>query len=192
MSKVSNVILRNVQIGFPNLFVPKTHKANPGGEPRYSVMLVIPEKGAAFKSASEAINQILTKDFAEAKGSVTNPLRLAWDHPTGAYEGHEVYKGKYLLNASNRARPAVVDRKLNSLSAATGEQFIYPGCVCNVWITVSGYDKGSKGVAAYLEAVQWVSDGERLDHRPAANQVFEVLDDEPNEDEAVPSFLGIS
>jgi hypothetical protein len=185
MSK-QTIILDNVQIGFPNLFKPRASKFNPAADPKYSAMLVIPQ-GDTLVKVKAAIAELIKQDFEDGAG-VRDPLILAWDSPTGAYAGAEVYKDKWLLNASNKVRPSVVNSDCMSLSPDQAEALIYPGAVVNAWVTVSTYNRGSQGVGCYLEGIQHVGDGERLDFRKSADQMFKPLG--PKTD--VPSFLDIT
>ena len=186
--KISNVVLNEVQIGFPALFQPKPNNFNPSADPKYSAMLVIGE-GDALNTIAEAIQNIMDFEF-QGKQGVRNPLVKAWDKE--GYYGKEVFKDKYLINVSNKSAPSVVHRDLTPMSESDGQRLLYPGAKVNAWLTLSSYDRGAAGVAGWIEGVQHVGDGPRLDEKATASSMFTSLPPTKAEGASRPAFLDIS
>ena len=191
MSNSVSVRLNKIQLGFPKLFVPQAMPGVTGAKPKYSAMLVIP-MGPEADKVSEALTQIYQGEF-KGKGEIRSPMKLAWDSPTGGYAGSELYKDKYIMNASNMTRPGVVDHNLTSLSEDSAQGILYPGSLANVSITLAPYNmQMNKGISCYLEAVQLIGGGERLDFRRPASEIFEKVEATPMPEEpagVIPSFL---
>jgi len=151
-------------------------------------MLVIPE-GFQMDTLKDQVNGLIEKDFTSRQG-VRNPLVKAWEHPGGSYAGQDVYEDKYLFNVSNKTKPSVVHRDLQPMSEEDGFQYIYPGAIVNAWLTLVSYDRGSAGVGGYLEGIQYVGKGPRLDSKPAASSMFKPL--ESSKGNSSNAFLDIS
>jgi len=183
--KVSNIVLNDVQIGFPALFQPKANTFNPSAAAKYSAMLVIPE-GPSLDSLLEGIESILNMEFQGRQG-VRNPLVKAWEKEN--YYGKEAFRDKHLINVSNKDAPSVVKRDLTPMTEQEGFTLLYPGAVVNAWITLSSYDRGSAGVAGWLEGVQYVGEGTRLDEKATANSMFTAM---PEATGTRPAFLDIT
>lgn len=192
MGNSVTVRLNKVQLGFPKLFTAQAMPGVPGAKPKYSAMLVIPFGPEADK-VSEALTEIYQSEF-KGKGEIRSPMKVAWDSPTGGYAGSELYKDKYIMNASNLTRPGVVDHNLTPMSEESSQGVLYPGSLANVSITLAPYNMQlNKGISCYLEAVQLIGGGDRLDFRKPASEIFDKVEPVamPESESAgvIPSFL---
>lgn len=181
------VKLQNVRLAFPSLFEAKTVGGE--GEPRFSAAFVIEpgtENAKALKSALDAVAKEKWKDKAagvlkelRSKGRVCyreEPLSKDGE----VYDGFE---GMHSLNASNKARPLILDRDKSQLTAQDGRP--YAGCYVNVVLDVWAQDNNfGKRINATLSGVQFVRDGDAFGGgRPASADEFdEVVGGEDAED----------
>ena len=59
---------------------------------------------------------------------------------------------------------------------------IYSGCYCNVSVNFAAYNQGAAGITAYLGNIQKVKDGERLAGGTTAQEDFEAVEDDEDDD----------
>lgn len=174
MSDNTRIILRNVRLSYAQLFTPK---ADDNGVMKYSTTILIPktdkDQVAAIKAAIEAAKK---KDAAKiGPGSCKNPLLdgdAKDDDGALKYKGEE-NRGMYLLRASTRNKPGVVDANVQPI---LDQSEVYSGCFANVSVNFYGYNsKTNKGVAPGLNNVQKVKDGDALSGGPRAEDEFAAV-----------------
>ena len=143
-----------------------------GAEPKYSVSCIIPKSDvktlekvrAAIRAAYAA--GVPTKFNGKQPKEWKNPLR---DGDT-ARDGDDAYRDSFFINASCRTRPGVVDRNRQSIIS---EEEFYSGCYGYVSINFYAFNtSGNMGVAAGLNNVMKVKDGEPLGGRQSAESDF--------------------
>ena len=102
----------------------------------------------------------------------SNPVRDGAEKE-GQYAGYR--KGVLFINPWSKARPGVVDAQRNEIMDLTT---VYAGMYARASVRPFAYDSGSnKGVGLLLEAVQFVKDGERLDGRKSARDMFSAYEE---------------
>lgn len=151
-----------------------------GSEPQFSVAVLIPKEDVEqLKLIKQAIDNALSAGktkFGEkwAQGKLKKPLRDGDDPDEG--KGDE-FKGHYFFNTKSKTKPTVVDQKMNPVS---DDGVVYSGCIARVSVNFYPFDQsGSKGVAAGLNNVQKVRDGERLGGgKTDAFEEFEAIEAE--------------
>jgi len=158
-----------VRFSFAHVFEPAETL---NGTMKYSAMLLIP------KSDKETIARF-NKAFEECKatnaayfgGSV--PKVLKGGLRDGATDREDnTFADYYFINASGNERPGIVDENLNPI--IDPEEF-YSGCYGRASITLYPYDKnGSRGIAAGLNNVQKLEDGEKFGGVSSAAADFAV------------------
>ena len=157
--------LENVQVNWPTLFVPRTSKNFPNNPPTFRIVTILDPKqhGGVISQIKESMDSQMKTAFNGA----TRPYPSSWTPQAD---------GKIHLRSSAGAdrKPQVVDQNVNLLHADNGE--IYAGCFCNVVIDVYVTTYHGGKVAVGLLAVQKVADGDRLDNRPAAEDLFKPID----------------
>ena len=144
----------------------------PNGTLKYSVSILIP------KSDKDTVTRF-QKAFEEVKASNANyfggsiPKMLKGGLRDGDAEKDDpVYAGHYFINASSNEKPGVVDAELNPV---LDQSEFYSGCYGRASITLYPYDtSGSKGIAAGLNNVQKLEDGEKLGGATSAAADFAV------------------
>jgi hypothetical protein len=156
------IILKNVQFSFPNVFEPK---ADLNGRLKFSVEVIFEKNSEAFLSAEAAIEEIkkeadgiIKKMSANKKNNFYTPLKFGDDKKD--VEKYPMYKGKYFISAhtTEDRPPLVVDGKKNIIT--TPSEF-YGGCVGAARIQFFLYDGTTgAGISARLVAVQKTHEGE--------------------------------
>lgn len=177
----TNIVTRKpVRLSYANLFTPRS-SAPDGSNPRYSAALLIPKTDTALKKQlDEAVDA--ARKAAAAKGiqnanSLKSPIHDGdGEKPNGGAYGPEC-KGMWVLNASSKRRPGIVDRNLQPIIDQTE---IYSGVWANVDINFFGFNvPGNKGIACGLNNVQKVRDDEPLGGASAkAEDVFKTVEDD--------------
>lgn len=161
MSEVT-VNLANVRITFPHLFEPKAAEA--GQKAKYSASFLMAKDHPGVAQIKEAIVKAANEKWgAKAEGILkelfaANKLCLHDGDGKASYAG---YAGNLFVNASNDARPLVIDGSKAPLTQADGKP--YSGSYVNAKISIWAQDnKYGKRVNASLMGVQFARDGERL------------------------------
>lgn len=171
------IALPNVRLSFPHLFVAHAMKAADGTEqePKFSATFLFDnnEHGTLLDRIDALIDRLALDEF---KKKVGFKRCLRDGNEKSELEGYG--DGKSFITASNKARPGVVDRRLNPITEADG--IIYAGCYVNatirLWVQNNNW---GKRVNAQLRAVQFVRDGESFGAGPVdATQEFTAIDDE--------------
>lgn len=167
------ITLTNVRLSFPHLWAP--HAMEEGQEAKFSaVFLFNNEEHKTVLGKIDALIDRLALDEFKKKISFKRCLRDG--NEKSELEGYG--DGTSFLSASNKARPGVVDRRLNPLAEADG--VIYAGCYVNatirLWVQNNNW---GKRVNAQLRAVQFVKDGQSFGAgKVDAQQEFEAIDEE--------------
>ena len=156
-----------------------------GGPEKYGVCLIIPKDD---EETIEAINAAIQAAYVEGEaklrgnGKVTPPLDTLktplrdgdLEHPDD-----EVYANAYFLNANSSGKPNIVDRNIQPVEDRAK---IYSGCYGRASITMFAYSKGgAKGIAAGLNQLQVLREGESLGGMCRAEDDFEVEEDEDDD-----------
>jgi hypothetical protein len=76
-----------------------------------------------------------------------------------------MYQGRLFITPRSKDAPKYVNGKRELIDP----EEIYAGCYARVMVTAGSFSMGSRGVALYLKAVQFVKDGERLSGAEAIN-----------------------
>lgn len=160
----TSVRIGEVRFSYAHVFEPRSTN---GGEPKYSVSLIIPKSNtAAVKLIEDAVNAAKqlgksSKWGGKIPGNCKTPLR---DGDTDR-EDDENYANCYFLNASasTKSKPAVKVADGGELfDAMDGDEF-YSGCYGAAVINFYPYDaNGNRGVAAGLNVVVKTRDGDKL------------------------------
>lgn len=160
-------------------------------EKKFSVSCIIPKTDKktidTVKAAIKAAYEIgVTSKFGGKKPSVwMNPLR---DGDTDRADD-EAYENAMFINASCKTRPGVVDKARQPI---TNQEEFYSGCYGYVSINFFPFSKPKMGIAAGLNNVMKVKDGEPLGGRVSAESDFAEIDinNAPFSDEAEADIFG--
>lgn len=172
-----------VRFSYVNIFTPK---AQDGGEPKYSVKLLIP------KSDKPTVDKILAaiaearEKFCQRNGTNALPPKPAHtlhdgDQPKadGTSHGPEC-RGCYVINVSSKQKPVIVDNQGIEITDPTE---IYSGCYGRASINFYGYSRnGNKGISAGLLAIKKLHDGEPFGTVGSASDFDDDFTDEELDD----------
>ena len=182
------VMTGKVRASFVHVFEPA---AINGGEPKYSVSLIIPKSDTVtIGKLREAIEQAKQEGVPKWGGKIPPNLKLPLrdgdvDRPDDA-----AYANSYFINATSLEKPGIVNRRRIPL---TDPLSIYSGCYIRASVNIYPFNaNGNRGVAAGLGNVQFVRDGDRLSGRASAESDFDALEDEEvlgGADEDLPDYL---
>lgn len=157
-----------------------------GADPKYSTAILIPKSDTKTIEAIEA-----GCEFLEAAEKAKNKGKLPpkWKRPLR--DGDEEkpddanYAGMMFLNASSKNKPGIVGLERDEagkLKKIEDEDQVYSGAYARVSLNLYAFDvKGNRGIAAGLENIQKVADGEKLDGGGNPDADFEE-EYEPEED----------
>lgn len=166
----TKVITGKVRFSYANVFNPKAIEE--GQKEKYSVSILIPKKdkitlnkiNAAVAAATEAGKT--SKFGGRIPANLKLPLRDGdIDRPED-----EAYAGCFFINANSVRKPAVVDANVDPIM---DQDEFYSGCYGRAAINFYPYNEaGSKGIAAGLQNLQKLEDGEKLAGGSTAKEDF--------------------
>ena len=188
----TKVLTGEVRLSYVNLTTPRAPQQ--GGEPKYSVTLLIPKTDAATIANINASIKAAYEDGVSKKwgGAHPTPKQIVHDgdglRPSGLPFGDEC-KGHWVLTASTKSKPQVVG--IDNLDCELAPSDIYSGMYARVTINFFTYDTaGSKGVGCGLGNVLKTRDGEALAGGASAASDFEGLGQSfTAQPAAVPGYL---
>lgn len=158
----TKVVTGKVRFSFVHVFEPQAPVG--GGEPKYSVTLLIPKSDAATMAKVQAAMQEARTNFCNRNGANALPAKPTHTlhdgdgvRPGGEPFGPEC-RGCWVITVSAKQKPVVVDAFGNPVSDPAE---VYSGCYGRASINFYGYNQaGKKGISAGLLAVQKLHDGE--------------------------------
>ena len=170
----TKVLTGEVRLSYVNLITPRA--AQQGGEPKYSVTLLIPKSDNATKmdidnSIRAAYEEGVSKKWG---GAHPQPKVIVHDgdglRPSGLPFGEEC-KGCWVITASTKNKPQVVG--IDNVNCELAPNDIYSGMYARVTLNFFAYDTaGSKGVGCGLGNVMKTRDGEPLSGGASAASDF--------------------
>ena len=175
----TKVITGKCRASFVHIFEPQSVN---GSEPKYSISLIIP------KADTETIGRIQTAIDEAIEAGITGkwsgkrPPNLKLPLRDGDLERPDdpAYADAYFINANSTEKPGIVDRKRVPV---TDPLMIYSGCFVRASINFYAFNtNGNRGVGAGLGNVQFWCDGEPLNGRVKAEDEFDALDAEDDDD----------
>lgn len=159
------VLTGEVRLSYANLTTPRASQQ--GGEPKYSVTLLIPKTDVATKAdidaaIAAAANEAVAKVWNGARPPV--PAIPIWDGDGVRKSGvpfSDECKGHWVMTASTKNKPQVVG--IDNINCELAPSDIYSGMYARVTIRFFGYsNSGNKGIGCGLGNVLKTRDGEPL------------------------------
>lgn len=169
------VLTGEVRLSYCNLTTPRA--AQQGGEPKYSVTLLIPKTDVATKADIDAAIQAAANEALSKVWNGARPPQLRvpiYDgdgvRPSGVPFGDEC-KGHWVMTASTKNKPQVVG--IDNINCELAPSDIYSGMYARVTIRFFGYsNSGNKGIGCGLGNVMKTRDGEALAGSASASVDF--------------------
>lgn len=170
----TKVLTGEVRLSYANLTAPRASQQ--GGEPKYSVTLLIPKTDTATLKDIELSMNAAYEDGVSKKWGGAHPQKKVILHdgdglrPSGLPFGDEC-KGHYVITASTKNKPQVVG--IDNVNCELAPNDIYSGMYARVTLNFFPYDTaGSKGVGCGLGNVMKTRDGEPLSGGASAASDF--------------------
>ena len=163
-----------VRLSFCHVWQPQVPQG--GGEPKYSVTILIPKSDAATINALYAeMEQAKQAGINNTWGGTMPPIVKIplYDgdgvRPSGDPFGPEC-RGHMVITASSKAQPQVVDLNVQPI---LNQAEVYSGCYGRVSLNFFAYNQaGNRGIGCGLNCVQKVADGEPLSGGVSAQEAF--------------------
>lgn len=159
---------------YVHIFTPRI--PDNGGEPKYSVTLLIPKTDTATLNAIYADIERAKMEGSQKVfgGNVPPQCKIPiYDgdgyRPSGEAFGEEC-RGHMVLTASAKQQPVIVGLDMQNIINPAD---VYSGCYIRASINFFAYNSnGNKGIGCGLNAVQKIEDGEPLSARVSAEEAF--------------------
>jgi len=165
------------RISYPHLVEPRAVKA--GDTPKYQSALIVQKTDPNLPSLAAISQQELTNMYGNAIPPNAKALPMYDGDTSPGYAGSPEYAGCMILNTGSYDPVPVA----NSSGIICSPGDIYSGCYCDVHVSIYAYGNKpgsmSKGVTFGLDGIQFREDGERLDNRPSASEMFAPIDGAP-------------
>lgn len=159
------VLTGECRLSYVNLCTPR--QSDNGGEPKYSVTLLIPKSDTATKADLDASIQAAAREAISKVWNGTKPpaLRFPIHDGDGVRQSGDPFgpecKGHWVLTASTKRPPQVVG--IDNIRCQLAPQDIYSGMYGRVTLRFFGYSaSGNRGIGCGLGNVLKTRDGEPL------------------------------
>ena len=157
----TKVVTGKVRFSYVHVFEPTA--MSEGDTPKYNISILIPKTDTAtidkIKKAIEAAKELGKGKIADKNGRIPANLKTPLRDGDIDRSDDEAYAGHYFINASSLRQPSVVDRALNPI--LNRDEF-YSGCYGRASLNFYAFNVNSKGIAAGLNNLQKLEDGEML------------------------------
>ena len=171
MEATSKVITGKVRFCYANVFEPTA--MNEGETPKYSVCILIPKSDTTtlekIKKAIEVAKEQGRGKIADKNGKIPANIKLPLRDGDVERDDDPNFEGCFFLNASSTRKPGIVDRSLEPIMSK--DEF-YSGCYGRAALNFYAYNVNSKGIAAGLNNLQKLEDGEPLAGGSSAEEDF--------------------
>jgi Protein of unknown function (DUF2815) len=176
-NQATKVITGKVRLSYTHVFEPQSID---GGDEKYSTAILIP------KSDKETLRKIkaavdAAKELGKGKWGGKIPANCKTPLRDGDEErpDDEAYAGHYFLNATSKNKPGIAKpigkdgNGKTKFQEITDTTEVYSGCYAKVSLNFYPFDaKGNRGVAAGLNNIVKVQDGDFLGGRSSVNDDF--------------------
>lgn len=161
MENSTKVVTGKVRFCYVNVFEPTA--MNEGETPKYNVCILIPKSDTKtvdkINKAIEAAKQAGKAKLADKNGKIPSTIKSPLRDGDEDRSDDPAFAGMYFINANSQRKPGIVDKDLNPIMEK-GD--FYSGCYGRASINFYAYNVQSKGIAAGLNNLQKLEDGESL------------------------------
>lgn len=170
-----HVVTGKVRLSYVHVFSPYV---NPnGGDPKYSVTILIPKSDVATKQRIDTAIQAAIQAGISSRWNGVKPPQVAIPvhdgdgrRPSDGMPFGDECRGHWVVTASSKQVPQVVDLQINPI---IDQSEVYSGVYARVAVNFFPYaNSGKKGIGCGLNNVQKVADGEPLGNRTTAADDF--------------------
>lgn len=167
----TKVITGKVRFCYADVFEPKA--MNEGDTPKYSVCVIISKDDTAtldkIRKAIEAAKQAGKAKLADKNGKIPANIKTPLRDGDEERGDDPAFENSYFINANSTRRPSIVDKNLEPIMSK--DEF-YSGCYGRASINFYAFNVQSKGIAAGLNNLQKLTDGESLVGGSTAEEDF--------------------
>ena len=171
MENSTKVVTGKVRFCYANVFEPTA--MNEGDTLKYNICILIPKTDTKtlekINKAIEAAKEAGKAKLADKNGKIPSNLKLPLRDGDDERGDDPAFEGMYFINANSQRKPSIVDKELNPIMEK--EEF-YSGCYGRASINFYAFNVSSKGIAAGLNNLQKLEDGEMLAGGSTAEEDF--------------------
>lgn len=180
MSTTKVITGPNTRFSYANVWDPKPSLN--GGKPKYSVSLIIRKTDTkTIEKIKEAIRAAYEEGQSKLKGNgkfvpALEDIKVPLRDGDKDRKGDPAYEGCYFINANSDTAPQIVDADRNEI---LNRSECYSGVYGRASINFYAYNtNGNKGIAAGLNNLQVLRQGEPLGGKSRAEDDFADCDDD--------------
>lgn len=191
-NQTTKVITGKVRLSYCHIFEPQQDDQ---GNDKYSTAILIPKSDKeTLRKIKAAVDAAVELGKSKWGGRIPANLKKPLRDGDEERPDDEAYVGHYFLNATSKNKPGIAkpigkgpDGK-TKFQEITDSTEVYSGCYAKVSLNFYPFDaKGNRGVAAGLNNVVKVQDGDFLGGRSSvnddfANEDFDIYDDGEDDD----------
>lgn len=167
----TKVVTGKVRFSYVNVFEPTAMDDN--ATPKYNICIIIPKSDTAtvnkINKAIEAAKQAGKAKLADKNGKIPANIKIPLRDGDIDRADDPAFENSWFINANTLRKPSVVDRDLNPIMQR--EDF-YSGCYGRASLNFYAFNVQSKGIAAGLNNLQKLEDGEPLAGGSTADEDF--------------------
>lgn len=167
----TKVVTGKVRFCYVNVFEPTAMGDN--DTPKYNVCILIPKSDTAtvdkIKKAIEAAKEAGKAKLADKNGRIPSNIKVPLRDGDDERGDDPAFADCYFINANSLRQPSVVDLALNPI---LDRSEFYSGCYGRASINFYAFNVQSKGIAAGLNNLQKLADGEMLAGGSTAEEDF--------------------
>ena len=182
MPNPTTITIGECRLSYCNVFKPMPPFNNPGGEPTFSVTVLVPKSNLQAKAAIDAaINAAIEAGVTAKWNGIRPPVPAICVHggdgarPSDGQPFGQECKGHWVFSASCKADrpPFVVDGQVQKI---INPAEVYSGCYANVNVNFFAYNQaGKKGIGCGLNGIQKTRDGAALGSTVTAEEAFSAI-----------------
>lgn len=183
----TKVVTGEVRFSYLHVFEP--HAIEEGQTPKYSVSLLIDKSDKkTLANIKKAIEAAKTAGAPKWGGKIPPNLKTPIRDGDAERPDQEEYKGKFFVNANSVGKPGIVDENVQPVLDSTE---VYSGCYGRASVNFYAYNvSGNKGIACGLNNIQKMRDGDTLGGRSRAEDDFDAVEVDDDEDANMDDLLG--
>lgn len=165
----TKVITTKVRFSYVHVFEPQA--IDEGSPKKYSVSIIIPKSDKKLLAKIKtAIDNAAEAGKVKLGGKIPANLKTPLRDGDLEREDDPIYENCMFIGATSQSKPGVVDKDLNPI--IDRDEF-YSGCYGRASINFYAFNaSGNKGIAAGLNNLQKLEDGERLSGGSTAEEDF--------------------
>lgn len=169
--ETTKVVTGKVRFCYTNVFEPVA--MNEGDTPKYSICILIPKSDtktlSAINKAIEAAKVEGKAKLADKNGKIPSTIKTPLRDGDEERGDDPAFADMMFINANSNRKPVIVDKALNPIMEK--DEF-YSGCYGRASLNFYAFNVQSKGIAAGLQNLQKLEDGEMLAGGSTAEEDF--------------------